>query len=165
MSARPDGKSELKRRSRRGDAFSALIKDILGIYVQLTLSGDELAADFGLTSARWQVIGAIREANKSVSEIARERGLARQSVQRIVNALHKQKYIRFVINPKHQRAKHVELTAAGRKALEGVAVRQSRWANELGSAFALDDLEKAAAVTNRLRSLLVRPINTKIDHI
>lgn len=143
-----------RKQSEKGLAFSKLVKEALGIYVQLVLVGDKLSADFGLSSARWQVIGAIQDTSKSVSDIARERGLARQSVQRIVNALKRQGYVRLTDNPRHQRAKLVALTEKGRKALNGVAARQTQWADQLSQSFQRREMDVAAAVLNRLRTLL-----------
>jgi DNA-binding MarR family transcriptional regulator len=134
-------------------AFSQLVKEALGVYAQLTTEGDRLGADFGLSSARWQVIGAIRSEAKSVSDIARERGLARQSVQRVINTLKRQGYVRFRDNPRHARAKLVEITPKGLTALTGVAGRQADWAEELAQSFTATEMANAAKVLNRLRGL------------
>jgi len=134
-------------------AFSQLVKEALGVYGLLTTEGDQLGADFGLSSARWQVIGAIRSEAKSVSDIARERGLARQSVQRVVNTLKRQSYVRFRDNPRHARAKLVEITPKGLTALNGVAGRQARWAEHLAQSFTVTEMASAARVLNRLRGL------------
>ena len=56
---------------------------------RLIAAGDDLVSDLGLTSARWQVLGAIAlaPAAETVARLARAMGLHRQGVQRIVNEL------------------------------------------------------------------------------
>src|SRR5207253_2775748 len=101
----PDG-DELH--SAGGLAFSRLLTEVLSAYGAVVNAGDTLAGEFELSSARWQVMGALREAGKPVAQIARERALTRQSVQRVVNALVRHKFARLEENPKHRRAKLVE---------------------------------------------------------
>ena len=52
-------------------------------------AGDRLVADLGLTSARWQILGAVVTAERPqpVAWLARDLGANRQNVQRIVNDL------------------------------------------------------------------------------
>ena len=53
----------------------------------LIAAGDMLTAPFGLSSARWQVLGAVALAGQAltVPQVARNMGLTRQSVQRLVD--------------------------------------------------------------------------------
>ncbi len=76
--------------------------------------GDELTSSFNLTSARWQVMGALREKPATVSDISRSMGLTRQSVQRIVDLLVDSGYLHLIDNPAHIRAKLVNLTKEGK---------------------------------------------------
>jgi DNA-binding MarR family transcriptional regulator len=77
--------------------------------------GDAVVAPLGLTSARWQVMGAIAEANGGlpVSGLARNMGLVRQSVQRLADELTAAGLVTFAPNPHHRRAKLVQLTRRG----------------------------------------------------
>ena len=74
-----------------------------------------LVGDIGLTSARWQVLGAIAPPPLRCRSriIARNMGLTRQAVQRLANDLERDGLIRFATNPHHERAKLVMLTEAG----------------------------------------------------
>ncbi|MFD1746488.1 MarR family winged helix-turn-helix transcriptional regulator [Rhizobium helianthi] len=86
---------------------------------RLISAGNELVAHLGLTSAWWQVLGALRYSPVPLpaASIARNMGLTRQAVQRIVDVLEKKGLIEFQPNPHHRRAKLVVLTAAGLKAV------------------------------------------------
>jgi DNA-binding MarR family transcriptional regulator len=84
---------------------------------QLLALAEELARPAGLTAAWWQVLGAVLGEPRTVSEIAREMGLTRQSVQRIADLVVTRGLAAYADNPAHRRAKLVTLTAAGRDAI------------------------------------------------
>ena len=84
---------------------------------QLLALAEELARPAGLTAAWWQVLGAVLGEPRTVSEIAREMGLTRQSVQRIADLLVAAGLASYADNPAHRRAKLVRLTSAGRDAI------------------------------------------------
>ena len=103
------------------DTITDLVLETFRLNGRLLASGDALVADLGLTSARWQVIGAIAlsPVPLSVAQIARNMGLTRQAVQRLANEMAADGLLRFAPNPHHQRAKLVVLTAAGKSAFAG----------------------------------------------
>jgi DNA-binding MarR family transcriptional regulator len=84
----------------------------------LLARGDVLVERAGLTSARWQVLGALALAGRklTVPEIARSMGLTRQGIQKRVNLLIGDGPVSTRANPTHQRSQLVELTVAGRAA-------------------------------------------------
>ena len=96
-----------------------LVISIFGMNGRLVEAGNHLVRDVGLTTAWWQVLGALgySPVPLPVAHIARNMGLARQSVQRVVDLLEKHGLVRLEQNPHHRRAKLVVLTAAGRQAL------------------------------------------------
>jgi hypothetical protein len=70
----------------------------------------------GLTSARWQILGAIVAAERPqpVAWLARNLGANRQNVQRIINDLHKEGLVAFEPNPHHRRAQRQRFDAVMR---------------------------------------------------
>src|SRR5688572_2733122 len=116
------------------DAISDLSIEVFRLNGDLLAAGDALVADIGLTSARWQVLGAIAlsPAPLPVAHLARNMGLARQSVQRIANELEAEGLLRFAPNPHHQRAKLALLTERGREAYEAAMKRWQPRATALG---------------------------------
>jgi DNA-binding MarR family transcriptional regulator len=99
----------------------------------LIAAGDDLVADLGLTSARWQVLGAIAlaPAAETVARLARAMGLQRQGVQRIVNELAAEGILTLEDNPHHRRARLVRLTSKGEALFEAAGRRQRPWAKRL----------------------------------
>src|SRR5467141_3144788 len=73
--------------SPAGRALTQLILDIFRLNGSLLAAGNELTRDLGLSSARWQVMGALAEGPLPAAQIARNMGLSRQSVQRLVDML------------------------------------------------------------------------------
>ena len=100
------------QRTEEGEAVTALILDVFRLNGRLLLAGDRLVSELGLTSARWQILGAIAYADRpeSVAWHARTMGVHRQGVQRIVNELNRDGIVDFEPNPHHKRAHLVVLT-------------------------------------------------------
>src|SRR5262250_2492023 len=95
-----------KRHTPGGDALTGLVLAVFRLNGQLLAAGDGLVADLGLTSARWQVLGAIALAPspQPVAWLARNMGLNRQGVQRLVNEMRDDGLVELHPNPHHRRA-------------------------------------------------------------
>jgi len=99
---------------------NALVLEIFRLNGALVRFGDTLVKPLGLTSARWQVLGSIAHGRGtfSVARLADNMGLARQSVQRIVDELAEAGLVGFEPNPAHKRAKLVVMTSRGERVFE-----------------------------------------------
>jgi len=141
---------------RSVDALTDLILEVFRLNWQLLAAGDDLVRDIGLTSARWQVLGAIAlsPVPLPVGQIARNMGLARQSVQRLVNEMSAEGLLRLAPNPHHQRAKLVLLTARGEAACRAANSRQQPWAAKLAAKLPPSSIEAAADILRTLRRRL-----------
>jgi DNA-binding MarR family transcriptional regulator len=137
------------------DAITDLVLETFRLNGRLLASGDALVADLGLTSARWQVLGAmaLSPVPLSVAQVARNMGLTRQAVQRLANEMEADGLVRFAPNPHHQRAKLVVLTPAGKSAFAAAMKRQGAWATDVGAGL---DARKIAAAVAMLRSVRQR---------
>jgi DNA-binding MarR family transcriptional regulator len=139
------------------DAFahpaSILALDTFRLNGALIALGDALVAPLGLTSARWQVMGAIAEARGGlpVAGIARNMGLVRQSVQRIADELAAVGLVRFAPNPHHRRAKLVQLTERGAALFEEANARWLTVADALLAEIGQREAERGAAFLRLLR--------------
>jgi DNA-binding MarR family transcriptional regulator len=135
--------------------LSALFLDIFRANANLVAAGDRLVAPLGLTSARWQVLGAVAMAPvpQTVAHIARDMGLARQSVQRLVNELVDVGLFEMRDNPHHRRAKLVCLTPKGKEAINAAQNLQKPWVEGLATGI---DSEKIAIAAEVLQTLATR---------
>jgi DNA-binding MarR family transcriptional regulator len=138
------------------DAMTGLVLETFRLNGCLLMAGDTLVADLGLTSARWQVLGAIAlsPVPLSVSHIARNMGLTRQAVQRLANEMERDGLVRFGPNPHHQRAKLVLLTARGKAAYDAAMKRQEPWASSLSNGLSIKQIEAATATLRTIRQRL-----------
>ena len=144
------------KRSPEGEAFTDLVLELFRLNGSLLAAGDRLVESLGLTSTRWQVLGAACEKPLPVAQIARNMGLTRQSVQRTANALEATGFIVYDENPDHRRAKLVRLTDHARKVLETVDQRQVQWANRISEGVLEEELTKALTVMRNIRERLDR---------
>ena len=136
--------------------MTTLIIETFRLNGELLAAGDRLVSAIGLTSARWQVLGAIEMAPVPlpVAHIARNMGLSRQAVQRIVNALAAEGLLAFAGNPHHARAKLVVLNAKGRRVFDEAMARQLPWAEELARGIGEPDVKTAISVLRSVREKL-----------
>ena len=138
-----------------GRAFSDLNVETFRLNGRLLLAGDRLTKALALTSARWQVMGALRNAGKiTVSHIARNMGLQRQSVQRTVDLLEREGLVKLVANPRHRRARLVALTPKGATIIRRVVRLQAEWANEIADGIEAREIVAAVATMRKLRARL-----------
>lgn len=143
------------RRRSGVERVTTLILEVFRLNGSLIATGDGLVEDLGLTSARWQVLGALALSSspQTVADVARTMGLARQSVQRLANDLMREGLLSPEDNPRHTRAPLMQLTERGRATYAAATKRQVVWANELARGIPGAELETAGRI---LRMLTVR---------
>jgi DNA-binding MarR family transcriptional regulator len=141
------------------DAVTELVLETFRLNGRTLAAGDALVADIGLTSARWQVLGAIAlsPVPLPVSHIARNMGLTRQAVQRLANEMERDGLVRFAANPHHRRAQLVLLTPRGSAAYEAAMKRWRPRAGRLADGLSPARIEAATALLRALRQRLEGP--------
>jgi len=143
-------------RTEAGEALTKLVLDLFRVNNLILGWGDRLVAPLGLTSARWQVLGAVVAAERPqpVAWLARDLGASRQNVQRIVNDLAQAGLVSFAPNPHHKRAQLVVLTEAGAAASAAALALYDPRSNALAEGIAAEDLAAARRVLGVLRARL-----------
>ncbi len=118
----------------------------------LMAAGARLTHSVGLTSARWQVLSAVARSSepKPVAWVARDMGLARQSVQRVVDDLEAAGLLSFEPNPRHKRATLMVITVQGQRAFEAMTGLQVPWINGLAEGTKVREIETALHVVQGL---------------
>ncbi|HTE85163.1 MAG TPA: MarR family transcriptional regulator [Dehalococcoidia bacterium] len=144
-------------RTPAGDAFSALVVQVLQLDGLLTAAGDALARPAGQTSARWWVLASVERAPATVAQVARALSLARQSVQRVADLLKQDGLLAYEDNPRHRRAKLLRLTERGQSALLKIQTAQAGWADSIGEAIGEQELHRAGDVLGRIAAAVMRP--------
>ncbi|MCT9076941.1 MarR family winged helix-turn-helix transcriptional regulator [Streptomyces fulvoviolaceus] len=134
-----------------------LSRSALGVFRlngQFLAVAEELAGPAGLTAAWWQVLGAVLGEPLSVSGIAREMGITRQSVQRIADLLVEKGLAEYRPNPAHRRAKLLAPTEEGRAAVHRINPQHAAFADRLADAFGEAELADAVRTLERLSKVL-----------
>jgi DNA-binding MarR family transcriptional regulator len=148
----------ISKRSRTpaGEALTSLILQLFRVNSLIFTAGDRLAAHLGLTGARWQILGAIvREGQpQSVAWHARDLGMSRQNVQRIVNDLRGLGFTTFATNPHHRRAQLVVVTDKGREVYDAAMALQAPWVNKISEGLSTGDLQAFERVLLSMRKKL-----------
>jgi DNA-binding MarR family transcriptional regulator len=136
----------------------ALLTDViiatLRLNGRITEVAQQLAAEGGLTAARWQVLGGVLEEPRTVAEIGRRMGMTRQGVQRVADLLVEHDLAEYRPNPAHRRAKLLACTEAGYWAVRQITLAQHPWANRVGAELGADDLQHTLETMRRLTAAL-----------
>lgn len=138
------------------DLVTDLVVAVFRLNGTLLETGNDLVGELGLTTAWWQVLGALSRspAPIPVAHIARNMGLSRQSVQRNVDLLASKGMVQFAPNPHHQRAKLVVLTPAGTAAADAADARQRPLGERLVTSIGRERMAAALAVLGKMDALL-----------
>ena len=128
-----------------------LIVEVFRLNGALIKSGDRLVKDLDLTSARWQIIGALAMSGEplTVPQVARQMGLSRQAVQRIANDLASKKLISLNDFPEDKRTRFFQLTPSGQKIYNQATERQVVWINEVCKNFPPEEIAAAGNLLKR----------------
>lgn len=143
-------------RTAEGDAATDVVLETFRASGLLLAAGNRLAEQEGLTSARWQVLGAVALAGRplTVPQIARRMGLTRQAVQASANRLFSEGLAETGENIDHRRSPLIRLTELGCLKYAAVDRRQIRWINELSAGLKISDLASAARLLHDLSDRL-----------
>ncbi|RWX12888.1 MarR family transcriptional regulator [Rhizobium leguminosarum] len=152
-------------RTPPGQAVSELIVAIFRLNGRLLAAGDRLVESLGLTSARWQVLGAVAMSPvpEPVARLARNMGLNRQGVQRIVGDLVAEGFVEMKDNPHHRSAKLVVMTRKGKTAYEAALKAQAPWVNMLGDGLNAKQVRDAEHILDLIKRRLEQSADSTED--
>ena len=142
--------------TREQELLSALAKTVFRLNGQLVAVGEDLAVPSGMTGAWWQVLGTVLRTPMSVSDIAREIGVTRQSVQRIADLLVEEQLAEYRSNPAHRRAKLLIPTDAGRTSVRRITPGHAAFAARLAEEMGVAAMEEALGAVGRVSQALER---------
>jgi len=138
------------------EVLTKIMLTVFRVNARLLEKGDQLVAPLGLTSARWQVIGAIAMAGQpqTCPQIAAAMGITRQGAQKQLNLAQKNGLLLAHANPRHERSPLYELTEEGKRLYDAAMVSQAVWANNLSKDTNPQELKITLQVLNDLDARL-----------
>lgn len=139
---------------KEAELLTDVILAVFRVNGSLLESGDRLVEPLGLTSARWQVVGAIALAGEPLTapQIGAAMGITRQGVQKQLNALLSEGLIEKCPNPKHERSVLYALSKEGKRIYSEAEKLQAEWSKDLAKGLTVDDLQ----ITRRVLELIDR---------
>ncbi len=140
--------------TQAGIALTALIMTSFRLNGLLMEAAQRMAAAGDMTAAWWQVLGGVLDEPRTVADIGRKMGMTRQGVQRIADLLVDRGLAEYRENAAHRRAKLLACTESGYRAIARIATVQHPWADRIGTAVGIADLNEAKAVLRRLVEVL-----------
>lgn len=146
----------MPKRTPAGEAATEVILSVFRANGLLIATGDRLSASEGLTSARWQVMGAIALAEHplTVPQIARRMGITRQSAHATVKRLLVDGLVELEPNVDHRSSPLIRLTELGEDRYAALDGRQVEWVNRLARGIGRPELESTARVLAELSARL-----------
>jgi DNA-binding MarR family transcriptional regulator len=151
----------------RPKAKSAILTDIMlaifRVNGRLLEKGDLMVAPLALTSARWQVLGAVALSDKPLSapQVAEAMGITRQGAQKQLNKLEEEGFLEHLPNPRHERSPLYSLTKRGNQTISATMSLQKTWADGLSAGLSLQDLKNTLQTLNAMYERLDSPVPTK----
>ena len=147
------------------DPFSLFSLSVFAVNGVLMRSGDIITRSLGQSSARWQVLGRAGYQPQTVSQMARDMGASRQSVQYTADTLAKEGLILYADNPADRRARVLRLTPKGSDVLAAIYARDHVWTQrvmaDLNPAQLLELAQALESVTRIVETHLDRDISAK----
>jgi DNA-binding MarR family transcriptional regulator len=144
----------------RATLFGALISDVYELSGALKASGEALAQGAGQTGATWRVLSAASVGQRTVPQLARRLGLARQSVQLTANSLARKGLATFGANPDHQRSPFLELTGKGAAVLDSLTAVSVEHRQCVSSKFTARDLMATVTILRQAIALYAQGLAT-----
>jgi DNA-binding MarR family transcriptional regulator len=144
--------------------FRLIVLDILFLSGAFEKRGKKMASKVGLTEPQWGLLATAASQERTVPQIARRLGLARQTVQRNSDLMVKRGLGAYAKNPDHLRSPLFLLTVDGKAVLERLEqiAQQDRVDFMATHQIANDELQVAQKVLREMREF-VDPRKSPVD--
>jgi len=151
---------EVNMRCPEAESLTKIILTVFSVNGCLLDAGDKLVEPLKLTSARWQVMGAVALADKQLTapQIAGAMGITRQGVQKQVNVMVKEGLLTLHPNSGHKKSPFIALSKLGAQVYKKVDRLQTDWANRLATGISSKDLQVTLRTLETVRERLIRNI-------
>ena len=141
--------------SKQTDALQHMIREVRTCFNQMKELTEKMHADLGINPSMRSVLEGLNTLSpKTVPDLARERGVSRQHVQKVVNQLYKLDLVTNEPNPDHAKSVLIAMTPKGKALFAEVEEREKVPMNRLSKAISLNDLNCATAALSSLNEAL-----------
>jgi DNA-binding MarR family transcriptional regulator len=142
----------ISKSSTGGDALKELLIEATYLHHHVAAASRQLASTGDLTNGQVSLLRSIaRDGPQTVPQLAGERAIARQPVQRMTGELRALDLVRLEPNPRHRRSRLIALTPRGQRRLASMERRQSSWVRRFQSGVSERSVRAATRVLRRIR--------------
>lgn len=136
----------------KADKLTCIALSVFRLNGQLIEWGNQFSQPHGLTSARWQVLGAISLAAQppNIPQIAAAMGVTRQGVLKQIKLLVDEGLVQPQPNPMHKRSPLYSLTKKGTATYQALTGRWQKHVQEMAAGFSATDLDAAIRVLSAM---------------
>lgn len=136
------------------DDWSRFATNVFRINSLLVQAGEAITRPLGQSSARWQVLGRLWTEARTVADLARDIGHARQSVQRVADALERDGLVVASAKPGDRRTVVLALTDEGRRVLNAIYDGQVAWSKRVTGKLSPAQLTDAIAALDSIAAII-----------
>lgn len=137
------------------EKMTALTAAVRAVFNRLKALGDDVHADLGVTAAMRAVMETLAtEGGLTVPQIAKLKGVSRQHIQLLADALAEADLIAVKKNPAHRRSSLIALTDKGKRTFAKMRAREEPIIEAIAERFDTAELDRAAMLLQRVASLL-----------
>jgi DNA-binding MarR family transcriptional regulator len=149
-------KGDSRGRGTTAKLLTEIVLLVFRVNGRLLSAGDRLVGDLGLTSARWQMLGAVALSDRprTAPHLAARMGMTRQAAQKQLDLLMEDGLVAAEANPGHARSPLYLLTRKGTSVYAATERVQTAWANRLGDSLSIRDLETTKQLLDNLSNRL-----------
>lgn len=132
----------------KAEKLTTLSLSVFKLNGQLIEWGNHFCQPHGLTSARWQVLGAISMAPQppNIPQVAAAMGVTRQGVLKQINLLVDEGLVQPLPNPTHKRSPLYALTRKGQTVYDALVDCWNQHVQKVATEFTAADLDAAIRV-------------------
>ncbi len=136
--------------------MSRLAQIVLKLNGLLLEEGARTTENTGLTAQRLRVLGTLMRAGgqQTVPQLAREMGLARQSVQRLADIMVADGVLEYRANPAHATSRLLALTQEGQETYAALAGRMRESTDSMAAGLRAEALAQALEILESLTATL-----------
>ncbi len=135
-----------------GEELHTLFQMLQGASKEIERVEESVHRSSGLTSAQSKNIShLLKNEPMTISDLAFDRGVSRQSVQVAISALAESGYVHFEDNPRHKRAKLLHVTEFGCSRFVAAQKAEYEILRKVFPDLKLDDVETATRVLQMVR--------------
>jgi DNA-binding MarR family transcriptional regulator len=131
-----------------------LIEEVIHTFRQLRVVSSQLHGSGLPIPGQRGVLMQLNRGMQTVPEMARERGVSRQNIQKIVDGFLARGLVEQVANAGHRRSKFIRLTPKGKAVVNVMIAQEGSAVRKLSLKVSTAEIEKAILVLQRLRQEL-----------